>query len=174
MACRTAQQSSEHIASSLIGGHDAVGDHKGTGTDMVSDQTKRNILCLILLIRNSRQLCHLIEKCLNGIYRKDRIHILDDHRQTLQSHTGINVLLNQRGIVIMTVVVKLAEYVVPYFHISVAVTAYGTAGFSAAVFFTAIIVDLGTGAAGTCTMLPEVIFLAEAEDPLRSLSLIHI
>ena len=39
---------------------------------------------------------------------KDRIHVLDNHRQTLQPHTGINVLLNQRGIVTVAVVVKLA------------------------------------------------------------------
>ena len=68
----------------------------------------------------------------------------------------------------MAVVVELAEYVVPYFHISVAVAAYRAAGLSAAVLLAAVVIDLGTGPAGTCAMLPEVILFAKAEDPLRS------
>ena len=67
----------------------------------------------------------------------------------------------------MAVIIKLGEYVIPYFHISVAVAANGTSGFAAAVFFAAVIINLRAGAAGAGTMLPEVVFLTKAENPFR-------
>ena len=66
----------------------------------------------------------------------------------------------------MSVVIKLGEYVVPDFHVPVALAAYGTAGLAAAVLLAPVVVDFRAGAAGTCAVLPEVILLAEAEDAL--------
>ncbi len=68
---------------------------------------------------------------------------------------------------IVAVIVKLGKYVVPDLHIPVAVAAYGTIRLTAAVFFPAVIVNLGTGAAGSCAVLPEVVLLAKAENTLR-------
>jgi len=48
----------------------------------------------------------------------------------------------------VAVIIKLGEYVIPYFYISVAVAANGTSGLAAAVFFAAIIINLRTGTAG--------------------------
>ena len=63
----------------------------------------------------------------------------------------------------MTVVVKLRENVVPDLNIAVTVAADGAVGSSAAVFLAAVVIYLRAGAAGTCSVLPEVILLAEAE-----------
>ncbi len=67
----------------------------------------------------------------------------------------------------MAVVVELGEYVVPYLHVAVTVAADGAARLAAAVFGTAVVVDLRARAARTGAMLPEVVLLAEAEDTLR-------
>ena len=136
--------------------------------DMVGDQTDRNILLVILLIVQRRASSQtLSRRALMVSTSKHGIHILNDHCQTLQTHTGIDVLLLQLGVIAVAVVVELGEYVVPYLHVTVALTAYGTARFAAAVFLSAVIVDLRTGTAGTCAMLPEVVLFAEAEDTLR-------
>ena len=66
----------------------------------------------------------------------------------------------------MAVILELGEYVVPYLDVTVALTAYGTARFAAAILLAAVIVDLGTRTARTCAMLPEVVLFAEAEDLL--------
>lgn len=50
---------------------------------------------------------------------------LYDNGQTLKSHTGINVLLDQVVRIALAVVVELAEYVVPYFHVTVTLAANG-------------------------------------------------
>ena len=66
----------------------------------------------------------------------------------------------------MAVVVKLGKYVVPDLHVAVAVAAYGTTRLAAAILLASVIIYFGTGTAGACAVLPEVILLAEAEDPL--------
>ena len=62
------------------------------------------------------------------------------------------------------VIFELGKYVIPYFHITVAVTSYGTARFTTAVFFSTVIVNLRTRTARTCAVLPEVVFFSETED----------
>ena len=62
------------------------------------------------------------------------------------------------------VIFELGKYVIPYFHITVAVTSYGTARFTTAVFFSTVIVNLRTRTARACAVLPEVVFFSETED----------
>ena len=57
-------QTAKYIASSLIGGHDTVGDHEGSGTDMVGNQTDRNILLRIGLISYAGQSADFISQML--------------------------------------------------------------------------------------------------------------
>ena len=44
----------------------------------------------------------------------------------------------------MTVSVKLAEYVVPYFDVTVTLAAYGTSRLAAAILFASVVVDFRT------------------------------
>ena len=93
MTCRTADQTAQNIATALVGRHDAVGDHESTGLHMVSDDTQGNIFLIVYLILGVCQGTNLIQKCLVGIYGEQGIYILNNHGQTLQTHTGINILL---------------------------------------------------------------------------------
>ena len=102
----------------------------------------------------------------HGIHFEKAVHALANHSQTLQTHTGIDVLLHQLGIVALTVVVKLGKHIVPNFHEPVTITAGTAIWLAAAILFAAVIVDLTAGAAGTCAMLPEVVLLAQASHPL--------
>ena len=167
MAGGAADQAAQHVAAALVGGHDAVGNHKGSRTDMVGNQTDGNVLRLVLLIFRMGELADLVPEGAHSIHVKDGIHILHHAGQTLQAHAGVDVLLLQLGIMVMAVVVKLGKYVVPDLHVAVAVAAYGTAGLAAAVLLASVVVHLRAGAAGSRAVLPEIILLAEAENPLR-------
>ena len=50
MSGSAAQQAAQHIASALVGRHDAVGNHKGAGLDMVCDNTQGNVGLMLLLV----------------------------------------------------------------------------------------------------------------------------
>ena len=67
---------------------------------------------------------------------------------------------------VVAIVVELGEHHVPDLHVPVAVAANGAAGLAAAVLLAPVIVDLGAGAAGAGAVLPEVVRLAELEDPV--------
>ena len=164
MTCCTTDQTTKYISTSFVGRHDTIGDHKCCRTDMVCDQTDGYVILIVLLIFLACNLAYQVTKCTDGIHIKDRINILNNNCQTLKTHTCIDVLLFQGCIVSVSIVLKLSEYVVPYFHVTVAVAAYSTSRFSAAIFLSTVIVDLRTWTARTCAMLPEVIFLTETED----------
>ena len=133
---------------------------------MVGNHTQRNILFLILVITGRSKLRRLIEKCANRIYFKDGLDILYDDRKALKPHAGIDVLLLELAVVAMSVVVKLAEDIVPDFHEAVAFPAHHILG-TGAVGFAAVIINLRARAAGTGTVLPEIVRLAEAVNALR-------
>ena len=66
----------------------------------------------------------------------------------------------------MAIVIELGEYVIPDFHVAVAVTANGTSRFSTAVFFTAVVVNFRTWSARACAVFPEVVFFSKTENPV--------
>ena len=134
---------------------------------MVRDQTDGYVFRIILLIFYICKFTHFVAKCLQSIYIKNRINILNNNGQTFQPHTSIDVLLLQLAIIAFSVVLKLGKYIVPYFHVTVALTSDGASRFAAAVFFTAVIVNLRTRTARACTMLPEVVFFSKTKDTLR-------
>ena len=134
---------------------------------MIGDDTYGNVRLILLLIFHTGNLTHPRAQRQHRVHIKNRIHILHRRRQTLQSHAGINILLHKLRIIALAVIVELGKHVVPDLHIAVAVTAYRTTGLAAAILLSTVIINLRTGAAGTGTMLPEIIFLAETEDPLR-------
>ena len=60
MAGSPAQQTAQHVAPAFIGGHDAVGNHKGTRFNMVRHNPEGNIRLMILLILLARQLADTV------------------------------------------------------------------------------------------------------------------
>ncbi len=163
---RTADQAAKYIAPSCICGHDAVGDHKSRRTDMIRNQADGHILFLILLIIAAGIFAYLIPKGAHGIHVKNGIHVLHRHCQALQPHAGVDILLSQFCIMIVPVIVKLGKDIVPDLHIAVAVAAHRTVRAAASVCLSPVIINLRTGTAGTGSVLPEIVFLAETEDPL--------
>ncbi len=161
----TPQETAEHIASSFIGGHDAVAGHEGTALHMVCNDTKRYILCSILFITAVCQLANLIHQGTVGVHIEEGSHILTNHSQSLKTHAGIDVLLDQVSIIALAVIVELREYDVPDLHVTVALAAHHILG-TVAPLFAAVIIDLGAGTAGTCAVLPEVVLLAETVNPV--------
>ena len=127
---------------------------------MVCDQTNGYIIHRIDLILLAGHLADLVADSLHRINVKNGINILHNNRKTLQSHTGINILLSQLGVTTLAVSLKLCKYIVPYFHEAVTVTAYLAIRLAASVFFSTVVIDLGTRSARSCSMLPEVITLS--------------
>ena len=164
MTSRTAEQTAQNVAASLVGRNNAVADHHDGGTDVVGDYAERDIGLIVLTVALSGNTGDMIGDIADGIDVKQRVDILHDTGQTLQTHAGVDVLLLEFGIVVVTVVVKLGEYVVPDLHIAVAVATDGAARLAAAILLAAVVVDLRARTARTGAVLPEVVLLAEAED----------
>ena len=133
---------------------------------MVCNQTNGNVVLMMYPIRFAGNPAYQVTKGTDGIYIENGIYVLDNNRQTLKTHAGINILLFQSCIIAVSVILKLGKYVVPYFHVAVAVTANCTSRLAAAISFSTVIVDLGTWTAGTCAVLPEVILFAKFENTL--------
>jgi len=133
---------------------------------MVRHNTQGNVRIVVLLVFLSRKGAYPVKEGFVGVDGEQGICILHYNSQALQPHARINVFLHQIGIIPMSVIVILGEHVVPYFDVTVALAAHGTARFPAAVFFSAVIVNFGTGTAGTCTVLPEVVLSSKTENPV--------
>ena len=133
---------------------------------MVGNQTDGHVVLVILFVGLVSQIAHVLTQSVQGIHVKDGIHILHHNGQTLQAHTGIDILLLQGGVVAGAIVLKLGEHVVPHFHITIALATNLTVRAAAAVLLTAVVVDLRARAAGTCAVLPEVIRLTKTENTI--------
>ncbi len=126
---------------------------------MVSNKPYGNILILIGLVCCPCKRADTVTDSLHCIDIEYGINILDNYSQSLKSHSRIDILVGKFCISTLTVTVKLGENIVPDFHKSVAVAAHLTVRLSTAVFYSAVIIYLRTGSAGTCTMFPEIIAL---------------
>ena len=107
---RTADNSAQHIASSVIGGHNAVGNHKRHRSRVIRADTDRNIRLfrtLLLIADTAGQLADQIAEALKRINIKDRTDVLHCYRETLETHAGINVLLGQIRVMSVAVIVEL-------------------------------------------------------------------
>ena len=142
MSCCTAKQTTKHIATTFVRWQDTIRCHKCNRTDMVSDNTDADVCICVFFVCNTCHLADLVTKCLDRIYIKDRIYVLYDNCQTLESHTCINILLLKLCIVVVSIVIKLGKYVVPYFHITVTVTTDCTTRLAAAILFSTVIINL--------------------------------
>ena len=96
-----------------------------------------------LSVGRAGQLGDLVRDIHDRVDVKQALDVLTDDRKTLQTHAGVDVLLLQLGIVALTVVVELGEYVVPDLDIAVALAADLAIGLAAAVLRAAVIIDLG-------------------------------
>ena len=161
-----AQKAAQDIATAFVGRQNAVSDHKGRCPDMVCDHTQRHIGLGALAVGSAGDRGHMVSNVHDRIHVKQAVHILTDHRQPLQAHTGVDILLDQLCIVAVAVIIELGEHIVPDFHVPIAVTAHSTIRLAAAVLLAPVIVNFRARTAGTGAVLPEIIRLTEAEDIL--------
>ena len=140
MTAGTTQQTPQHITSSTVGRHNSVRDHKRDRTDMIRDNTERNICLIACSIRYTCNAAYMVAQCFHCIDIKHRIYILHNTCKTLQSHTGINILLFKFCVVVVSVIVKLCKYVIPDFHVPITFTSYCTIRTSATIFLTAVVI----------------------------------
>ena len=133
---------------------------------MVGNSADRDIGSCILAIFFTRNLTNLIDNITDGINLEHIINILHYAGKAFKAHSGINILMFKLGIGTVTHIIELRENVIPDFHITVTVATGFTIGTAAAVFFAAVEINLTTRAAGTCSVFPEVICLAEANNML--------
>ena len=127
---------------------------------MVGNNTERNVILLVFQITLVGKFCNLFHHSLIGIHIKKRRNILADYRKSLQSHTGINIFLNQIRIMPMAIVVKLGEHNIPNLNKTVPFSAHNIFR-TRSVFFSSVIVNLRTRTARTGSMLPEIVFLSK-------------
>ena len=109
---------------------------------MVGDKSDGYILVGIGLILYTCYLTYLVADSFHCIDVEYCINILDNNRKSLKPHTGIYVLLLKLCIVVMSVALELCEYIVPYLHETVAVTAYLTVRLATAILESSVIVNL--------------------------------
>ena len=133
---------------------------------MVGDNADGNVILFVVAVLLAGDSADLADNLLNGVNLEHIVNALHYASKTLKTHTGVDVLLCELGVVAVTVVVELGEYVVPDLHIAVAFAAGLAVGRATAVLFAAVEVDLGARTAGTRAVLPEVVSLAEANDVL--------
>ena len=133
---------------------------------MVCDDADGNIRFFIFLIDYTCQTAHVVTERFHRIDIKDGIHVLYSRSKTLQSHSGIDILLLQLTVIAVAVIIKLGEDIVPDFHVTVTLATYSTVWPAAAVLLATVIVNLRTWPTWSGTVLPEIILFSKLEDPL--------
>ena len=133
---------------------------------MVGDDPQAHVHLVALAVLGPGDLADLVGDVHDGVDVEEGGHVLAHAGQPLQPRAHVDVLLLELGVVALPVVVELGEHVVPDLNISVALAAHGAPRPAAAVGLPPVVVDLGAGAAGPGAVFPEVVLLAELEDPL--------
>ena len=159
-----AEETAQNVAAALVRGEDAVRDHHGGGADMVGDDAQGRVDGLGLAVARTGDLADLVGDAHDGVDIEQGVDALTHDGQTFEAHAGVDVFLDEIGIVAVAVVVELGENDVPDLDIAVTVAAGAAGGAAAAVLLAAVKVDLGAGAARAGAVLPEVVLLAETGD----------
>ena len=113
------------------------------------------------MIGNICNFTNFFHYILYGINLKNIIHVLHNACKSFKSHTCINIWVIKRSIIVVTVIVKLSEHIIPKLCISVALTPGTAVGRTAAILFSSVIIYFTAGTAGTRTMFPEIILFTE-------------
>ena len=161
-------EAAKDVAAAVVRRQDSVGYHERRGADVVGDDLDGHVLLRVLAVLDVDELAGLVHDGTEEVRLKVVRHALHDGGEALEPHAGVYILMRKRREVARFVAVVLHEDEVPYFEISVAVAADG-AGRLAAGELRPLVVDyLGARPARPDrTGGPEVVVLAEAENPVR-------
>ena len=116
---------------------------------MVGYNTDRDIILCVVAVCLACDLAGLVNNLTDRINLKHIVNSLHYASETLKSHSRIDILLRKLGIISLSVVVELREYVVPDLDKSVSLAAGVAVGVIACILLAVVEIDLGAGAAGT-------------------------
>ena len=164
MAASSSHKAAENVASAFVRGHNAVCDKESGSARVVCDDTQGNVCFFVFLVVYACFFAYSGDDIAHGVYLKHIVYALHYASEALKAHTRVYILCGKLCIVAVAVIIELGENVIPDLHISVAIAAGAAVGAAAAVFFAAVEVYFGAGAAGAGAMLPEVVGFAETDD----------
>ena len=158
----TAQYAAQHIAATLIGGLDIIGNQKTHGAQMISDHAKARG---IFLRRNAGGRLNLRDESSEQIGLIIIMRPLHHRGDALEPHAGINRRARQRLLVAVLLAVKLHEDEVPDFNKAIAILV-GAARRASGDLAAVIVKNLRTRTARPHgTHRPEIIRAINAENP---------
>ena len=159
---RATKQTTQNIAATLVGGKNAIGDHKRDRTAVVSDDAKAYVGFNFLAVFLARKLFANANQATKDIGIVVVGYALHDCGDTLKTHTSIDVLRLERSKGTILLPVILGEDAVPELKVAIAVAARLAVRAAAPYIGTLIEIDLRAGATGASrTSAPEVIFFTQ-------------
>ena len=154
----TTQDAAQYIATTFVGGQNAIANHKGHATSVVSNNFQGNFRFFVSTIFNASDFCSVFNNGEHQVGFKVGGFALEYRSKTFQTSTGIDVFVFQRSVSAIFVLVVLGEYQVPQLEEAVTIAANSTVRFTTATFFAKVNVNFGARAAGTGADFPEVFF----------------
>ena len=116
---------------------------------MIRDNTHGHVCLCVVAVLYACDRANIVKDTAHRIHLKEVVNALHDAGEALKPHSGVDILLRKLGVVSGAVVVELREYVVPEFHVAVAVASRLAVRRMASEFLSAVKVYLGAGTAGT-------------------------
>ena len=171
---RAAHDLAQHVAAPFVGGHDAVGDEKGHGPQMIGDDPHRDVV-RSRRASGRRRAVDASGLLADGVQERGeqvgvvvRGFLLDDGDNPLEPHAGVDGRGRERGEAPARVPVELHEHVVPDLDVAFAAAVDPAARrFLAGDVVPAVVVDLRAPAAGPgIAHRPEVLLQAQLDDAL--------
>ncbi len=129
---------------------------------MVGNHAQRNVGFGIFAVAHMCDIADVLHNILDGVDLKQVVYPLQHTGKALQPHAGVDVGVLKGGVGSLAVAVKLGKHQVPHLYVAVAIAAHRAVGAAAALFGSAVKVDLRAGTAGTGSVLPEVVRLTKA------------
>ena len=163
----TAQDSTNHITCLNIRRQLTIGNRECDSTQVVSDNAHCNVALFIDAILLAAHISQTLNRRLEHIGIVVRFLALQNHTQTLETHTRINVVLRQRLQRAISLAVELHKYVVPDLdNLRVILIDHLTTGDQRDLcLITQVEMDLATRTARTgIAHLPKVILLVATND----------
>ena len=123
MTGSSAEKSAENVAAALVGNLNAVADHKCGASDVVCNYANGDISLSILAVLNACDLANCIKDLSDSVNLEEVVNVLHYTSKSFKTHTCVDILSCELGVVALAVVVELREYVVPDLDKAVALAA---------------------------------------------------
>src|SRR5215213_7616341 len=140
------QNAAQHIGPAFVPGQHPVRDQERTAPHMVGDDAQRPVDFWIAPVGDAGQFGHMLDDRLVEVNVVDRLYLLHDHDQPLETHTGVDVLPGEWGAGAIRELDELHEDVVPDLQIPLTIATGCTVRRATAMLRAAVVVDLRIGA----------------------------